>query len=489
MQINSVYFVFLFLPLFLLLYLLISESVKIHFLVIASFLFYYLGEGRLVLLLLLITLVNHCLARWLQGPRSARISKILVTAGILFNAGILFYHKYTLFLLYSLISLVKMPRFDSLALPDIVLPAGISFISFHGISFVVDVYRGKIDQPVRLIHSGLYFSFFPKLITGPIARYSDFIRQVLHPGGLSPRLPRGIQRFVIGLGKKAVIADTLAGMNDQIFAIPAGSHTPVLAWLGIIGYTLQIYYDFSGYTDMAIGLGDMCGLQLPENFNFPYIADSIKDFWKRWHISLARWLQEYLFLPIAYKVLRKMPPDRYPGKGPENIAYYLGAMGTMTVCGIWHGARWTFFWWGIYYGVFLVIEHAVWGKRLKRFPRIFRIGYSLLVVMFGWVIFRSGSMAEALDYLQALLGAGGEPAVYYPALYLNGEVLVMMGVGILGSVPFSRWVRSWYRERMKQPRLGMFLQGGFTVGLLLILLLGTLYLVTGGYNPFIYFRF
>lgn len=486
MQINSAYFIFLFLPLFLLLFLLMKKEVRTLYLIISSLVFYYLGEGRLVVLLMVIIVVNHTLARWIQRNPATPGSRIPLFLGLLFNVGILVYYKYTLFLLENLLPILNTDPAGPVRYPRIVLPAGISFISFHGVSFLVDVYRKKVKGPVQWRQTGLYLSFFPKLITGPISRYADFASQRDHPDICAAKIMSGIRRFVIGLAKKVILADSLNRMTGQIFAVPAGEHTGAMAWLGIIGYTLQIYYDFSGYTDMAIGLSRICGYQLPENFNFPYISRSIKDFWRRWHISLARWLQEYLFLPVAYRVMRQMSPRKYSVRRASNAGYYVGAMITMSICGIWHGAHWTFLWWGVYYGIFLVVEHAGWGKILRKTPRVLQTGYALLVIMVSWVIFRSESMAYALSYLKSMIGIGGAGEVYYASLYYNREIIFLLVIGILGSLPVSRFLESrfeGFRFTRRWYPLATYLYS------FCLLLLSTSYLVNGGYNPFIYFRF
>jgi alginate O-acetyltransferase complex protein AlgI len=278
-----------------------------------------------------------------------------------------------------------------------------------------------------------------------------------------------------------LLADKVAPVVSQVFAVPAESQTAGLAWLGIVCFTLQIYFDFAGYTDMAIGLGKMCGFDLPENFNYPYMARSIRDFWARWHISLAQWLRDYLFLPVAYAVLRRIPSRRRWGIKAEDWAYYLAAPATMTLCGLWHGASWNFVFWGAFFGVWLVVEHAGLEKRLKRLWLPLRILYTQLLVQIAWVFFRAPDFPYAFSYLKAMFGAGtGAGDLYYPSLMLNWEIVIYMAVGIIAATPLLRVIgdRGW--------RLPPFLQ---SFALTFLFVWSIVAIANGTYNPFIYFRF
>ncbi|MCP5106485.1 MAG: MBOAT family protein, partial [bacterium] len=374
------------------------------------------------------------------------------------------------------------------------LPIGISFFTFQALSYIIDIYRQTVPNDKNPVNFGLYMAFFPKLITGPITPYHNLSKQILKPQFNADDLAEGIKRFIIGLGKKVLIADTVAKTANHIFAVPAEHQTAGLAWLGIIAYTLQIYFDFSGYSDMAIGIGRMCGFKLTENFNYPYIAKSIKDFWTRWHISLAQWLRDYLFLPIAYSMLRKIKPDRLLRIKAEDWAYYTSAFVTFLLCGIWHGAAWTFFVWGAFYGILLVIEHAGLRKFMKRKIPFVRIFYTQLMVIVAWVFFRSGSLDYAFAYLKAMFGFGSGTGVqYYPALYLDAAVVFFMAAGLVGVFPVFPKLKQWYENAVKKVRFARLLNGGvtlvYTLYLTAVLLTGIMFLVNGTYNPFIYFRF
>lgn len=464
------------------------------FLVIVSLFFYSWGEGRYVLLLLFSIPVNYFLALRIGGCQSKRLSKALFIAAVTLNLGLLIVFKYANFIAANLnVSISKAP---------IHLPIGISFYTFLAISYLVDVYRKTVPAEKNLLNFSLYISLFPKLVTGPITLYHDFAAQLpaereITLDDFSP----GVKRFIMGLGKKVLIADMVAKTADRVFAIPVEQQTAGLAWLGIVCYTLQIYFDFSGYSDMAIGLGRMLGFKIPENFNYPYMAKSIKDFWTRWHISLAKWLRDYLFLPIAYSVLRKIKKDRVLHIKAEGWAYYIGTFFTFLLCGIWHGANWTFFFWGGYYGVLLVLEQAGLRKFLKKRLRLpVRILFCQLLVVIGWVFFRSPDLGYAFSYLRAMFGFGsGDGIVHYPALYMNAEVTFFIIIGIIGSFPLFPKLKSRYDKKEEQLRqkAGKLQLRAYTLSysilhsayLTFVMLACTMVLASGTYQPFIYFRF
>lgn len=492
MEFSSLIFLFLFLPVFLVFFFLLRKVARNVFLLAASLVFYAWGEGQYILLLLLSITVNYGFGLLIDKTDGKTYKKTIFILAVAFNLGLLVYFKYTHFILDNL-------NMSGAAGP-IHLPIGISFFTFQALSYLVDIYRKTVPNDKNPVNFALYMALFPKLITGPIIHYHNLSKQILNPGFKLDDLAEGIKRFIFGLGKKVLIADTVARTANQIFAIPAEHQTAGLAWLGIITYTLQIYFDFSGYSDMAIGIGRMCGFQFPENFNYPYISKSIKEFWTRWHISLANWLRDYLFLPIAYFILRKIKADRLLHIKAENWSYYISAFTTFLLCGIWHGANWTFFTWGAFYGVLLMIEHAGLRKFLKRKIPFIRVFYTQLMVIIAWVFFRSDSMGYAFSYLKSMFGFGtGEGVFYYPALYLNAEVLFFIAIGIIGSFPLFPRLKEWYEkiENRAGSREGKtavrLLSPGFalvyTLYLTAVLLLSIMVMASGTYNPFIYFRF
>lgn len=479
MEFSSLIFLFLFLPVFLFLFFILEKKAHNSFLLIVSLLFYAWGEGGFVLLLLVSIVGNYILGLLVEGIERKALKKTFFLAAVIFNLGLLVYFKYTHFILDNLNI--------SGTLNPIHLPIGISFFTFQALSFIIDIYRKTVPMDKNPLNFGLYIALFPKLITGPITPYHNLKGQIRQRQITLDDFAYGVRRFITGLGKKVLIADTLAVTANGIFSIPASDQTAGLAWLGIICYTLQIYFDFSGYTDMAIGIGRMCGFTFLENFNYPYIAKSIKDFWRRWHISLAKWLRDYLFLPIAYAVSRKIKSPRLMGIKAENWAYFIGAFKTFLLCGIWHGADWTFVVWGGYYGVLLSIEHAGVGKWMRRrWWNPFRVIYCQLLVMIGWVFFRSDSIGYAFSYLKAMIGLGtGDGIRHYPALYLNAEVIVFIVIGISGIFPIFPKVSRWYEKHKTLWCCAL----GYNLYLTAVLLISTMVMASGTYNPFIYFRF
>lgn len=494
MEFSSLIFLFLFLPIFLFLFFILKKGAHNSFLLMTSLVFYLWGEGEFVLLLLVSVIGNYLLGLLVDRIEGKTLKKTVFIAAVIFNVGLLVYFKYTHFILDNL----DMPG----AVDPIHLPIGISFYTFQAISFLVDIYRKTISMDKNPLNFGLYMALFPKLITGPITPYHDLREQIAAQRQITlDDFAYGVKRFTLGLGKKVLVADTLAAPANAIFAIPASDLTAGLAWLGIICYTLQIYFDFSGYTDMAIGIGRMCGFKLLENFNYPYIARSIKEFWRRWHISLAKWLRDYLFLPIAYSVSRKIKSPRLWGVKAENWAYFIGAFFTFLLCGIWHGANWTFFVWGGYYGLLLVIEHAGPGKWMRRrWWKPLQLVYCQLLVMMGWVFFRSQNLGYAFSYLKTMFGFGtGDGIRYYPALYLDAEVITFMIIGVIGALPLFPTLNRWYQnqkqkwEKRETKTARNLLNSGYIIiynlYLLVVLLASTMTMASGTYNPFIYFRF
>jgi len=496
MEFSSLIFIFQFLPLFLVLFHAVKKEARALILTLASLLFYFWGEGGFVLFLLGSILVNYLLGLWIDRFRKKNLAIVGFILGLVLNLSWLAFFKYTHFFIDNLNPLLKALGLSTIALSPIHLPIGISFITFQALSYIIDVYRERSTVERRLVNFAVYLGSFPKLIMGPITPYHKLQSQIRQLDINISGFIAGSRRFMIGLGKKILIADKLAPVANQIFSIPASQQTAGLAWLGIICFTLQIYFDFSGYSDMAIGVGRMCGLSLAENFNFPYVARSIKDFWRRWHISLAHWLRDYLFLPIAYSVSRRIKTDRLLGIKAENWAYYLGSFITMTLCGLWHGASWTFVIWGTFYGLLMIMEHAGWARVLKRMGWPWRILYTQLMVVIAWVFFRSDSLAYALQYLKTMFGFGsGNGLEYYPSLYLDREVLFFGLIGILFSTPLPGRLKTVLGEvvsKMAGPFRKMILPVArilAAVTLLGVFVLSIMALASGTYNPFIYFRF
>jgi alginate O-acetyltransferase complex protein AlgI len=468
MLFSSSVFLFAFLPLVLLCYygpLRWTRRGQNLFLLLSSLFFYAFGEPRFVLVMMGSILVNWLLGLWAGRRRSAgRSSRGAVVCAVALNLALLFVFKYLTFVLTSLNRLGAQ-----IVIPGISLPIGISFFTFQALSYVIDVHRGRARPQRNLLTVGLYISFFPQLIAGPIVKYETVADQLQNRRESWSLFSAGVCRFLTGLGKKVLLSNALAVVADAAFAAGEGL-TTTLAWLGSLCYTLQIYYDFSGYSDMAIGLGGMFGFQLPENFDHPYAAVSVTDFWRRWHISLSSWFRDYVYIPLGGN---RVSPRRH--------TFNLLVVWVLT--GVWHGAGWTFLLWGLFYFALL------WGeKRLGwtlGWPALLRRVYTLLAVNFAWVVFRAPGLAQAGTYLAAMVGrapgglTGG--AVGYLAQYVP-ELLL----GLLLAVPSARWLgKKLYAIRPARPVWDV----GYALGLAAVFLCSVALLVKGSYNPFIYFNF
>jgi alginate O-acetyltransferase complex protein AlgI len=363
-----------------------------------------------------------------------------------------------------------------MTVPAFALPLGISFYTFHALSYLVDVSRRAADGQRDPAAMGLYIVFFPQLIAGPIIRYKDIADQLVHRAVTREAFALAIQRFVIGLAKKMLIANTLAGPADAIFALPTAELTVGLAWLGIVCYTLQIYFDFSGYSDMAIGLALLFGFRFPENFNYPYVARSLTEFWRRWHISLSTWFRDYVYVPLG-------------GNRRGAARTFLNLWIVFFLCGLWHGAAWTFVAWGLYHGSFLVVERLGAGRWLERLWAPARHAYAMLAVMVGWVFFRAESLHQAAGYLAAMSGfAAGSGLEQHVGLQLNTVVALALAAGVTGSAPVLPRLGRW-SEGISALNLRLVVEVGRIAGLVLLLVASAMLMAAGTYNPFIYFRF
>ena len=404
-------FLFLFLPLVLVFHWLLPESGRNTFLMIASLYFYASGENYYVLLLIACCLGNYIFAVLIYETPEELPAKILLFLGILINLSFLFIFKYANF--FEQNSIFFLDRLG-IGLPlqflQLALPIGISFYTFQAMSYLIDVYRKDVKANFNPFHIMLYISLFPQLIAGPIVRYIDVSSQIQKRKFDLNAFVYGIERFSLGLGKKMILANGVAFPVDSIFAIPANHLTFGLAWVGIIGYTLQIYFDFSGYSDMAIGLGHMLGFKFLENFNYPYIACSVTEFWRRWHISLSTWFRDYLYIPLG-------------GNRVSSSRVAFNLIIVFGLCGLWHGASWNFVVWGLFHGLFLIFERQnrqYWLNNQKWWQH----AYLLTVVMIGWIFFRSETLNYAVNYIKALFGFGqGEGIIYHLSLFMDNQYL------------------------------------------------------------------
>jgi alginate O-acetyltransferase complex protein AlgI len=506
MVFSSQVFLFLFLPLVLLLYLLLGKWFRNLVLLTASLLFYAWGEQELVLLMLISIAGNYAFGRWL-GVAQAKgvLGKGVVALSLVFNLGLLVVFKYANWIwstASSLLMAVGMapdgltpigqvcgPGLLALGLIDaplaptweIRLPIGISFFTFQAMSYIIDVYRREAEVQKNPIHFATYIALFPQLIAGPIVRYRDIALQLVERTVTLQGFAYGVRRFVVGLGKKMLIANVLALQADRIFDLPLAQVSGPLAWFGVLCYTLQIYFDFSGYSDMAIGLGRMFGFRFLENFNFPYISRTITEFWRRWHISLSTWYRDYLYIPLG-------------GSRCSPLRVYRNLLIVFVLCGLWHGASWSFLVWGLYHGVFLVLERVGLGRSVGKWPIALRHVYTLLVVMVGWVFFRAPDLGHAMGMLAAMVGQGVEGAARLQpvGLFTNPVVVLALVAGIVGSIPWVRTLGEWYeRLHLENRRAGLrwAMDAATLLSVALIFLLSAMEMSANTYNPFIYFRF
>jgi alginate O-acetyltransferase complex protein AlgI len=477
MVFSSEVFLFAFLPLVLGLYFLAPGArLKNVVLVLASLAFYAWGEGRFVALVLFSALVNYgfalALGRMEGGATRAR--RWMLAAAVIADLGILGYFKYTGFLGDNLNFILGNTIGRQVALSQVYLPLGISFFTFHALSYVIDVYRRTSEPRRNPLDVVLYFVFFPQLIAGPIIRYKDVAAQLTRRVVTSALFAEGARRFVVGLAKKVLIANTLGAAVDPVFAAPVATVSTPLAWFTLAAYTLQIYFDFSGYSDMAIGLARMFGFRFLENFDFPYVSGSIAEFWRRWHISLSRWFRDYLYVPLG-------------GNRVAAWRVYANLLIVFFLCALWHGAKWTFVAWGLIHGTFLVLERIGVLRRITATP-VLRNVYALAVVMFAWVFFRAGSFPQALGFLAALVQPTTARTLVYGQVG-DLETILAFVVGCAFATPFAaRAVESLLRSPTGLGRIG-FGAVAVPAGLAALFLASATKIAAGTYNPFIYFRF
>ncbi len=473
MAFSSLSFLLIFLPIVLVVNLVLRKIwLQNIFLLLASLFFYAWGEGILVLIMLFSILSNYLFGLAIDRATAVRrpwIFGLSITA----NLGLLFVFKYANFFVENLNYLLPTLGLSTLTWEAIQLPIGISFFSFQAMSYLIDLYHRKHPVQQNPFHLALYISLFPQLIAGPIVRYIDVYAQIKQRTQSLEQYASGLRRFIIGLAKKVLIADSLGLMTDIIFALPTEEWTVSLAWLGILCYSLQIYFDFSGYSDMAIGLGRVLGFKFIENFNYPYLAQSVQDFWRRWHISLSTWFRDYLYFPLG---------GNRKGLGRT----YFNLVIVFLLCGVWHGASWNFVVWGLFHGCFLVIERAGFKAILARWPVLLRRLYTLLVVIIAWVFFRAADLAEALAYLKAMFGMQELTTnQQYWNLYVDGELYVTLALGLILSTPIYLKVQTYVaqQQQVSSYRIVENLCLALVFGITVVTLMG------GAYNPFIYFRF
>lgn len=484
MLFSTLLFLYVFLPVVLILSLAGNTRVKNIVLLAASLVFYAWAGVTLVIYLVASILMNYIFGLLAGSERKSRRAWFI--AGIVFNLAFLLVFKYSGFFTTMLNDLagmvwVKPPKF-----PVVV---GISFFTFQAITYLMDV-RRRISPPSKdFLNLALYFAFFPKLIAGPITRYhlmEDPLRKRTMSFGL---FGEGARRFILGLARKVLIANQLALIADQAFSLPAMELTPAIAWIGLAAYAFQIYHDFGGYTDMAIGLGLMFGFRLPENFNFPYISKSVTEFWKRWHITLSEWFRDYVFLPLAYRFSGKMPKERYWIFRADQLIYLPAALVTFLLCGFWHGPAWGFVIWGGIHGLFISLERLGLGKMLKKIPPVFSHLYLLTVVTLAWVFFRTASLQDAFTYFSALFGFlnDGSTAGFVSTFNILHGIIALAAVICATRLP-GQLQEAILRHGERGPSFHLWRLTGLAC-MVVVLFLSTFFLVNSTYTSFIYFQF
>ncbi len=482
MLFSSTIFLYLFLPITLLGYYLCPRLLKNNWLLVMSLLFFAWGGVSYTLLLLGSIVLNYIFGIQIQRNQEKSRARPWLIAGVACNLLILGVFKYTNFLIGNVNALSELLALPPMPLAKILLPVGISFYTFHSLSYLVDIYRGKVVAQRNIFDLALYVSMFSQLVAGPIIRYSDVWQQLQGRTHTLQKFSSGVERFLIGLAKKVLLANIFARVADHIFDSNVGELAAANAWLGIVCYSLQIYYDFAGYSDMAIGLGRMFGFDFMENFNFPYLARSVKDFWRRWHISLSTFFRDYVYISLG---------GNRNGVGRT----YRNLLLVFFLTGFWHGASWSFVVWGLLHGLVMVIERLGFEKILAKAWRPLSHAYTLLVVMVTWVLFRAEHFGQAMAYWQGMVQFATTDAQW--ALFtmqLSKELLIALVVGIAGAFGFFAWLGRLFARVTASPGLPAQVLGythhvTATVVYALILLVCTTYLVAGTYNPFIYYRF
>lgn len=471
MLFSSILFLFTFLPLTMILYYLVParfRGFRNLVLLVASLIFYAWGEPVYLFLMVFSILFNYISGLDIdRNAGSAKRARNSLIFNIVVNLCILGFFKYEGFVIGSINSVLPI----DIPYRELALPVGISFYTFQTLSYIIDVYRGNARVQRNLMDFALYVTMFPQLIAGPIVKYSDIARQLKMRKESWSKFGDGAMFFIRGLSKKVLLANTIGMVFNEVTALKGADTSVLSAWLGCAAYTFQIYFDFSGYSDMAVGLGKMFGFEFRENFNYPYISRNVTEFWRRWHISLSTWFKEYVYIPLGGNRVST-------GKHIRNI------LAVWMLTGLWHGAAWNFVFWGLYYGIWLLIEKYFLGKWIAKLPAVFGHIYSLVLVMIGWVFFFSPTLGAALDYLKLMAGVGGHGLVDRQGLYFLAGNAWMWVVLALASTPvlYHLYEKLVYGGKRERTIANTVIYAG-------LFLLCIAYLVTESYNPFLYFRF
>lgn len=461
MVFSSLLFLFIFLPVFLICYFVIPKPWRNFILFLGSLMFYAWGEPIYVSIMLFSTVLDYTCGLIIDRFRNHKVlPKVGLMLSLIGNLGLLSYFKYADFFIGNINNIFG----SQLALLNLALPIGISFYTFQTMSYTIDLYRGKIDAQKNIISFGAYVAMFPQLVAGPIVTYASVAKELNHRVITLDSFGEGTIRFIEGLGKKVLLANNIGLLWDQISKTSQGELSIISGWLGALAFGLQLYFDFSGYSDMAIGLGKMLGFTFPENFNYPYISRSVTEFWRRWHITLGSWFREYVYIPLG-------------GNRVSTARFYSNIFVVWFLTGFWHGAGWNFVIWGLLFGILMVIERGFLLKWLEKCPRFISHIYLLFVILVSWVLFAQNSLGEAISYLKVMFGLTSSPIINTETLYSLTNFYVLLILGVLFATPLMKNIKA------KLPEWILYL---FYVG---VLVLSTAYLVDATFNPFLYFRF
>ncbi len=469
MVFSSLTFMFVFLPIVLILYYIVPKKFKNLFVLISGLIFYAWGEPVYVLIMIVSTLIDYTAGLLIyRFDKSKTIKRICLTVSLLMNLGLLGVFKYSGFIMQNIDIIFGTSLYDpNHALP---LPIGISFFTFQSMSYTIDMYMGKIKVQKNPISFAAFVTLFPQIVAGPIVRYDDIAKELDDRTVNLDCIYEGILKFITGVGKKVLIANNIGMLWTSVKGMETSELSVLTAWLGILAFTLQIYFDFSGYSDMAIGLGKMMGFNFPQNFNYPYQSKSISEFWRRWHITLGAWFKSYVYFPLGGS-----------RKGKGRTVFNLAVVWLLT--GIWHGASWNFILWGVLYGLVIIMEKLFLGKILERIPDFFSWLYTIVLVILGWVLFDTADIPTALGYMGAMFGGGGtlvdNTAMYY---LINYGVMFVIGTFACTDI-FSR-AAEWLKEKMP-----LLVNYSTPIAKTAIMVLSTAYLADATYNPFLYFNF
>ncbi len=470
MLFSSITFLFVFLPVTLAVYYLAAPQMRNLVMLAASLFFYAWGEPVYIILMMLSILMNYFCGLDIDGkreyPRSARRSLIFaVTANLL----VLAFFKYYGLIMETLNAVLPV----EIPYRVLSLPIGISFYTFQALSYVIDVYKGKVRAQNKFTYFALYICMFPQLIAGPIVRYVDIDEQLKQRSFGIVKFGRGVMFFVRGLAKKVILANSIGEVYTQVTQLPVGTVSVLTAWIGCLAYAFQIYFDFSGYSDMAVGLGKMFGFEFRRNFHYPYVSKNVTEFWRRWHISLSTWFREYVYIPLG-------------GNRCSAWRNMFNLILVWALTGMWHGAEWNFLCWGLYYGLLLILEKYVWGALVDRIPGVLQQLYTLILVMIGWVFFFSPDLSSAQDYIGMMFGFGASAPADRQAVFLLTTHWLLFLLCILGSSSIGWTLLRAVTESYKKGRTQRIMSCAVYLAVFLICVA---FLVTETFNPFLYFRF